>query len=373
MEQLILEEMPIAQAVENHKLTEYFSPRLSVRRTKSSLLEEKRAKQKLIEKILRKNIDEGLKLVILKNKTQQVVAEKYFKKGDFVVEYSGELIDITEAKEREKIYSMDQNAACNMYYFKHRNQQYCIDSTLDTGRLGRLINHSQNGNVNTKTVILDGKPRLVLIAKKNIQIGEEILHDYGEKPPKQTNKMGFMKRASGGNHKLTEYFPIRRSVRKTKSTVLEEKQRLIEKALRNNIEDGLKITTFKDKGRGIVADRPFEKGDFVVEYSGELIDISEAKRREEKYAMDPDTGCYMYYFKHNNQQYCIDATPESDRLGRLINHSRNGNLVTKTLFLDGIPRLILIAKENIAIGEELLYDYGDRSKEALKNYPWLAN
>ncbi|KAL3271694.1 hypothetical protein HHI36_022166 [Cryptolaemus montrouzieri] len=178
---------------------------------------------------------------------------------------------------------------------------------------------------------------------------------------------------AGNNHKLTDYFPVRRSVRKTKTTVLEEKQRCLEKALRNNVEDGLKICYFEDKGRGVVAEKPFSKGEFVVEYSGDLIDIPEAKKREEMYAMDQNTGCYMYYFKHNNQQYCIDATPESDRLGRLVNHSRNGNLQTRTISVDGKPRLVLIAKENIQIGEEILYDYGDRSKESLKHHPWLAN
>ena len=37
-----------------------------------------------------------------------------------------------------------------------------------------------------------------------------------------------------------------------------------------------------------------------------------------------------------------------------------------------VPRLILVAKQTISPGEELLYDYGDRSKESLKAHPWLA-
>ena len=40
--------------------------------------------------------------------------------------------------------------------------------------------------------------------------------------------------------------------------------------------------------------------------------------------------------------------------------------------LGDTPRLILVAKHHIDIGEELLYDYGDRSKESLKAHPWLA-
>lgn len=70
--------------------------------------------------------------------------------------------------------------------------------------------------------------------------------------------------------------------------------------------------------------------------------------------------------------FSIDATAETGKLGRLVNHSRNGNLVTRTIFVDQEPRLALIAKVDIKKGEELLYDYGDRSKESLEHHPWLA-
>lgn len=49
--------------------------------------------------------------------------------------------------------------------------------------------------------------------------------------------------------------------------------------------------------------RPFKRGEFVIEYIGDLISMSEAQIREAKYAADDNTGCYMYYFKHNEQQY----------------------------------------------------------------------
>jgi histone-lysine N-methyltransferase SETD8 len=174
------------------------------------------------------------------------------------------------------------------------------------------------------------------------------------------------------NHKVTDYFPVRRSVRKTKKTVMEEKQRTLEQMLRNEVEEGLEVRLFSDKGRGVVTSRPFTKGDFVVEYSGDLIDLNEARRRELQYAQDQNTGCYMYYFKHNDQQYCVDATAETGRLGRLVNHSRNGNLLTRTVSVDNKPRLVLIAKDDIKAGDEVTYDYGDRSKESLKHHPWLA-
>lgn len=72
------------------------------------------------------------------------------------------------------------------------------------------------------------------------------------------------------------------------------------------------------------------------------------------------------------QIHSIDATAETGKLGRLVNHSRNGNLLTKVITVNNRPHLILIAKDNIPIGTELTYDYGDRSKEALLHHPWLA-
>jgi histone-lysine N-methyltransferase SETD8 len=81
----------------------------------------------------------------------------------------------------------------------------------------------------------------------------------------------------------------------------------------------------------------------------------------------------MFYFKKNEKRYCIDATQESPRLGRLLNHSRRrANLEAKVLVLKGQPHLIFTAKRKILSNEELLYDYGDRSKVNITNHPWLA-
>lgn len=72
-------------------------------------------------------------------------------------------------------------------------------------------------------------------------------------------------------------------------------------------------------------------------------------------------------------KFCsIDATAESSRVGRLVNHSRFGNLVPKVFEISGLPRIIFLSKTNIMKGDELTYDYGDRSKESLLNHPWLA-
>lgn len=188
-------------------------------------------------------------------------------------------------------------------------------------------------------------------------------------------KAAKLAQAANTSHKVTEYFPIRRSERKPKEQLLKEQMEGIEARLLANDDTnlGIEVAFIENKGRGIKAVRDFSKGEFVVEYAGDLIDIGTAKDLEAKYSMDTSKGCYMYYFKHKGKQYCIDATGESGRFGRLLNHSRvTPNCMTKVIMLHEIPRLILVAKTDIVAGTELLYDYGDRSKESLKAHPWLS-
>lgn len=71
--------------------------------------------------------------------------------------------------------------------------------------------------------------------------------------------------------------------------------------------------------------------------------------------------------------HSVDATKETNRMGRLINHSKNGNCQTKLHDINDVPHLILVASRDIDEGEELLYDYGDRSKASIAAYPWLKH
>jgi len=47
--------------------------------------------------------------------------------------------------------------------------------------------------------------------------------------------------ASKTNHSITDYFPVRRSVRKSKKVVLEEKQRDLENKVLCQVEEGLEV------------------------------------------------------------------------------------------------------------------------------------
>ncbi|XP_037338345.2 lysine methyltransferase 5Ab isoform X1 [Pungitius pungitius] len=173
------------------------------------------------------------------------------------------------------------------------------------------------------------------------------------------------------NRKVTDYYPIRRSNRKTKTELKSEEDQHIDYLIKNNIEEGMQIKHIEGKGRGIFASKLFKRGEFVVEYHGDLLELSEAKIREAQYTQDPQKGCYMYYFQYQSKTYCVDATEETSRLGRLLNHSKTGNCQTRLHAIDGSPHLILVASRDIDAEEELLYDYGDRSRASVQAHPWL--
>uniref|UniRef100_A0A2K5CN67 N-lysine methyltransferase KMT5A n=1 Tax=Aotus nancymaae TaxID=37293 RepID=A0A2K5CN67_AOTNA len=161
---------------------------------------------------------------------------------------------------------------------------------------------------------------------------------------------------------LTDFYPVRRSSRKSKAELQSEERKRIDELVESGKEEGMNIDLIDGKGRGVIATKQFSRGNFVVEYHGDLIEITDAKKREALYAQDPSTGCYIYYFQYLSKTYCVDATRETNRLGRLINHSKCGNCVS---------HLILIASRDIAAGEDLLYDYGVRSKVSMEAHPWL--
>ena len=138
-------------------------------------------------------------------------------------------------------------------------------------------------------------------------------------------------------------------------------------------EEGVRVTEIEGKGRGVLTTKKYKRNEMVVDYTGDLIELSMANDREANYSLST-VGCYMYYFLHNNQRYCIDATYESGYFGRLVNHSRlKPNCAAKIVELKNRPYIVLIALRDLPIGEELLYDYGDRSQQSLIAHPFLAS
>lgn len=90
--------------------------------------------------------------------------------------------------------------------------------------------------------------------------------------------------------------------------------------------------------------------------------------------MTSTCNTYGKYVCYVHVHVCsVDATKDNGRMGRLLNHSKTqANVVTKLYEVKGQPYLCLIAARNIKTGEELQYDYGERSKAAIESHPWLA-
>lgn len=49
------------------------------------------------------------------------------------------------------------------------------------------------------------------------------------------------------------------------------------------------------KGRGVFAKKNFVRGEFLMEYTGELITAAEARVREKRYETDESVGCYLFF------------------------------------------------------------------------------
>ena len=80
----------------------------------------------------------------------------------------------------------------------------------------------------------------------------------------------------------------------------------------------------------------------------------------------------LYLVSNFPMCFSVDGTREEPgKFGRLINHSVSGNAKVKLEYLDGQPLLVIRAIQLIEKNEEILYDYGDRSRLALEECPWL--
>lgn len=94
-------------------------------------------------------------------------------------------------------------------------------------------------------------------------------------------------------------------------------------------------------GLGLFTNVPFKRGDFVIEYTGELITSEEADRRGGKYLFEI------------NSKWNLDGK-ERGNIARYINHSCRPNCETDVIG----KRVKIYAKRAIRPGEELTYNYG---------------
>ncbi|CAL5020957.1 unnamed protein product [Urochloa decumbens] len=116
-----------------------------------------------------------------------------------------------------------------------------------------------------------------------------------------------------------------------------------------------KITTVKTKqgGRGVIALEPLEKGDFVIEYVGEVIDDATYEKRIWDLRKRGEKNFYMCEI---SKDFTIDVTLKGNQ-SRFLNHSCEPNCELENWQVDGETRVGVFASRSIKAAEPLTYDF----------------
>lgn len=128
----------------------------------------------------------------------------------------------------------------------------------------------------------------------------------------------------------------------------------------------LGISTLPGAGAGVFSSKSLIKGDFINEYTGELITDQESNRRGCIY----DQSEHSFIFNIDNM-HSIDATYFGNKT-RYINHKSDSqaNCSTQIWRVKGQSKILIFAKKKIPALEELFFDY---KYPASVSYSWFQN
>ena len=142
--------------------------------------------------------------------------------------------------------------------------------------------------------------------------------------------------------------------------------REIEEQWRAGRENGF-ISTAKDMGRGLFAQAALEKGTLIGEYLGEE---ATGEIVEQFYKNPPSVYCL--FFIEDGEMVMRDAEKTKNKV-RYMNHAiKNSNCKIELVELDGRMRPLMCTRRAISHGEQLMWDYGERDKQILKNHKFLS-
>lgn len=115
----------------------------------------------------------------------------------------------------------------------------------------------------------------------------------------------------------------------------------------------LKWLKYGKKGFGLQLEECASRGEFLIEYVGEVLDLATYEARLRNYA---GRGQKHFYFMTLNGGEVIDACDKGN-LGRFINHSCDPNCRTEKWMVNGEVCIGLFAIRDIKKGEEITFDY----------------
>ncbi|CAA0815268.1 Histone-lysine N-methyltransferase ASHH3 [Striga hermonthica] len=127
----------------------------------------------------------------------------------------------------------------------------------------------------------------------------------------------------------------------------------LNKPFQQRVSKKLKVVQTEKCGMGVVAAENISKGDFVIEYVGEVIDDKTCEERLWKMKGRGETNFYLCEI---NRDMVIDATYKGNK-SRYINHSCCPNTEMLKWTIDDETRIGIFATRNIKKGEHLTYDY----------------
>ena len=140
----------------------------------------------------------------------------------------------------------------------------------------------------------------------------------------------------------------------------------------NVMESKLRFDRSPVHGWGVFSQVSIKASAMIIEYKGEIIQQAVA---EERQAVYQEKNIDDYMFSMNDGRIC-DATKKGN-LARYINSSCDPNCVSRTVQYMGKPRIVICAKRDIEVGEELFYDYkfplAEREEDKIKCFCGAAN
>jgi histone-lysine N-methyltransferase SETD8 len=158
----------------------------------------------------------------------------------------------------------------------------------------------------------------------------------------------------------------------------------IVQCIRENEQDGLIVNSTTDgRGQGLFAAKTFHKGDYVIEYRGDVLTPKRAQQRDRELDKEKRTSGYFFDFadptdKEKKRMLTIDPTPYPNHLAQYINHSNKAKCINckpRAVLVDDHPHVVLIATADIRPGDEIIFNYDPQwaqhaTKEMKEMWPW---
>lgn len=156
-----------------------------------------------------------------------------------------------------------------------------------------------------------------------------------------------------------------------KAITTKKKERLLCRNMKNQLrfikKTAISESGIRNAGMGLYVLENCDKGDYITEYTGELIREAESERRAATY----DYKHHSYIFSLSPDiRWSIDSTNFGSKM-RYVNHRshQEQNTYAQVWSVEGQLKILLFAQEKIISGQELFFDYGYDCNEI--KYEWL--